>query len=107
MKEYFRSMFRHFMAVWTLWDVIQREKWLDVDETKEMVEGLMALLFNVQGFAREFLLLLEAEDGDKFFDPENIRPDEEEGDCLNPACFCTDDASCLDHHARSGEPLHA
>lgn len=48
---YMKSMFRHFMDVWTG----HRENWAD----DAMLEALMALLFNVQGYAHEILTLNE------------------------------------------------
>lgn len=48
LDSYMESMFRHFMDVW-----LAHRGWTsDPDET---MEALMALLFNVQGYAHELL----------------------------------------------------
>lgn len=46
-SAYMKSMFRHFMDVW--WE---HRNELDPNE---QLESLMALLFNVQGYARELI----------------------------------------------------
>lgn len=46
---YMKSMFRHFMEVWSL----HRKPRTGIDYSPEMTKALCALLFNVQGYLHE------------------------------------------------------
>jgi hypothetical protein len=53
-SQYMKSMFRHFMDVWSMHRI---EDWND----REMEDALCALLFNVQGYLFEVLMDREVE----------------------------------------------
>ena len=50
LESYMQSMFRHFVEVWTL-----HEQRTEADNHDAMMEALMALMFNVQGYAHEYM----------------------------------------------------